>query len=219
MANVQFLRGTNAGLKAQNFTHQDGAFYLTTDTHRLYTGIDSGDKDNSNNPIIKLIELNKSIHVFEYEAEAVNNSVNFEKGQFAFIQYKGSTGSTQLNSLVVYDGENWNQINNNTYLVSNTEALTVGDVTNKASTISLSLNDNAYDTGYSANHSVTGSFELAVAGNLSLTKNGNKLTIGYDTPSTTNIDLVDSTVTSAESSNPDGIKIEVKQDNDPQGEV
>jgi hypothetical protein len=42
MANVQFLRGTNAGLKANTFTPQDGAFYLTTDTHRLYTGINKG---------------------------------------------------------------------------------------------------------------------------------------------------------------------------------
>lgn len=216
MANVQFLRGTNAGLKAQNFTPQDGAFYLTTDTNRLYTGIDKG---SAQNPNVQLVELNKSIHIFERDTEAVNNSANFEKGQFAFIKYKGSTGEAPLNSLVVYDGEHWNQINNNTYLVSSDAALTVGDVNNKASIISLSLNDNGESTGYDSNHSVTGSFELAVAGNLSLSKSGNKLTIGYDTPSTTNIDLVHSAVTSAESSNPDGIEIEVKQDDSGQGKV
>ena len=40
MANVLFKRGSAADLKKLT-SYEDGTFYLTTDTHRLYTGIQS----------------------------------------------------------------------------------------------------------------------------------------------------------------------------------
>lgn len=50
MANVSFKRGPAANLAAAGFSAQDGVFYLTTDTHRLYVGQDS-----------ELVDLNRYI--------------------------------------------------------------------------------------------------------------------------------------------------------------
>lgn len=52
MANVSFKRGLASALTATGFTAQDGVFYLTTDSHRLYVGQDS-----------ELVELNRYVKV------------------------------------------------------------------------------------------------------------------------------------------------------------
>ena len=70
MANVLFKRGLQARLPESNIV--DGAFYLTTDTNRLYIG---------NND--KLVELNKSITVVESVSDLPKTGV--EVGQFYYI--------------------------------------------------------------------------------------------------------------------------------------
>lgn len=70
MANVLFKRGLQANLPKSNII--DGAFYLTTDTNRLYVG---------NNT--ELVELNKSITVVESVSELPKTGV--EVGQFYYI--------------------------------------------------------------------------------------------------------------------------------------
>lgn len=70
MANVLFKRGPQARLPESNIV--DGAFYLTTDTNRLYIG---------NND--KLVELNKSITVVETVGDLPKTGV--EVGQFYYI--------------------------------------------------------------------------------------------------------------------------------------
>lgn len=70
MANVLFKRGLQANLPKSNII--DGAFYLTTDTNRLYVG---------NNT--ELVELNKSITVVENVSELPKTGV--EVGQFYYI--------------------------------------------------------------------------------------------------------------------------------------
>jgi hypothetical protein len=54
MAELLFKRGTQAALA--NVTPQDGAFYLTTDTGRMYAGITLPGQTTA-----KLVELNQSI--------------------------------------------------------------------------------------------------------------------------------------------------------------
>ena len=70
MANVLFKRGLQANLPKSNII--DGAFYLTTDTNRLYVG---------NNT--ELVELNKSITVVESVDKLPKTGV--EVGQFYYI--------------------------------------------------------------------------------------------------------------------------------------
>lgn len=70
MANVLFKRGLQASLPKSNII--DGAFYLTTDTNRLYIG---------NNT--ELVELNKSITVVQSVSDLPKTGV--EVGQFYYI--------------------------------------------------------------------------------------------------------------------------------------
>lgn len=70
MANVLFKRGRQANLPKSDII--DGAFYLTTDTNRLYVG---------NNT--ELVELNKSITVVESVDKLPKTDV--EVGQFYYI--------------------------------------------------------------------------------------------------------------------------------------
>lgn len=70
MANVLFKRGLQASLPKSNII--DGAFYLTTDTNRLYIGNKT-----------ELVELNKSITVVESVSDLPKTGV--EVGQFYYI--------------------------------------------------------------------------------------------------------------------------------------
>lgn len=90
MANVAFKRGHQANLPA---SAEDGVFYLTTDTNRLYVG--------QNN---KLVELNKSITVVAKVADLPLTDV--AEGQFYY--------ASEQNILCVHNGTNWVQINPDT---------------------------------------------------------------------------------------------------------
>ena len=70
MANVLFKRGLQASLPKSNII--DGAFYLTTDTNRLYIGNKT-----------ELVELNKSITVVDSVDKLPKTDV--EVGQFYYI--------------------------------------------------------------------------------------------------------------------------------------
>lgn len=81
MANVLFKRGLQANLPKSNII--DGAFYLTTDTNRLYIGSTKGVPDGAP----ELVELNKSITVVESVKDLPDNSSGkkVEVGQFYYI--------------------------------------------------------------------------------------------------------------------------------------
>lgn len=96
MANLQFLRGTQANLnKLNSATVQDGAFYLTTDTNRLYVGQGTD-----------LVELNKSVTTVTTLADLPKT--NIEEGQFYYV--------SDINVLCVRQGGQWVQINPDTKL-------------------------------------------------------------------------------------------------------
>nr|DAF37539.1 MAG TPA: major tropism determinant [Caudoviricetes sp.] len=71
MANVSFKRGLASALTATGFTAQDGVFYLTTDSHRLYVGQNS-----------ELVELNRYVKVV---ATTDNLPSTPAKDDFAFV--------------------------------------------------------------------------------------------------------------------------------------
>ena len=112
MANVIFKRGNQANLPAVNAA-QDGVFYLTEDTGRLYVGQGT-----------KLVELNKSITVVNSVNELPQSGV--QVGQFYYIAGTNihedtSAGGSNGNILAVVtscdsDGTNphWTQVNPDT---------------------------------------------------------------------------------------------------------
>lgn len=98
MANVSFKRGLQADLPNSNIV--DGAFYLTTDTNRLYVG-------GTNN---KLELLNQSIKFYTYDQVfSEHSTVPKVEGQFYYLSDKNilcTFAKTKTNP----DGE-WVQIN------------------------------------------------------------------------------------------------------------
>lgn len=98
MANVSFKRGLQADLPNSNIV--DGAFYLTTDTNRLYVG-------GANN---KLELLNQSIKFYTYDQVfSENSTVPKVEGQFYYLSDKNIL-CTFAKTKTHPDGE-WVQIN------------------------------------------------------------------------------------------------------------
>lgn len=95
MANVSFKRGLASALSATGFTAQDGVFYLTTDSHRLYVGQEN-----------QLVELNRYVKVVATTDDLPSAPA---KDDFAFV--------TNGNMLLVCKEPNaegikkWTQIN------------------------------------------------------------------------------------------------------------
>lgn len=98
MADLLFKRGKHANLPA---TVIDGAFYLTTDTHRLYAGITPEGSTTA-----ELVDLNKYILTYTSLDDLKLNWNNAEAGDFAYVEKE--------NVLAYYDGTNWHQVNKNT---------------------------------------------------------------------------------------------------------
>ena len=117
MANVMFKRGTQAALA--NVTPQDGVFYLTEDTNRLYVGQRSSTAANAE---IKLVELNKSItNVSQIQSDGqggytVTDPVSgirpVEPGEFYY--YGGTTASPANILMIGQAGGKLLQINQDT---------------------------------------------------------------------------------------------------------
>ena len=113
MANVLFKRGLQANLPSSGVI--DGAFYLTTDTNRLYVGNAVGND-------VELVELNKSITVVEDVAHLPTSGV--QVGQFYYVAgtnlHNGESNSNGNILAVVTscsaDGTNphWTQVNPDT---------------------------------------------------------------------------------------------------------
>lgn len=89
MAEILFKRGLHAALPA---TAVDGAFYLTTDSHRLYAGIGT-----------ELVDLNQYIKVVNTQNDLNAYATTARDGDFYFVK----TG----NMLLIRQGGAWVQIN------------------------------------------------------------------------------------------------------------
>ena len=89
--NLKFLRGLQASLPT---TGTDGYFYLTTDTHRLYTSIDG-----------KVVPVNEGVTTVE-NLDALTSITDAKAGDFFYC--------TEENILTVFNGQNFVQINPDT---------------------------------------------------------------------------------------------------------
>lgn len=94
MANVLFKRGESKNLPLETYQAQDGVFYLTTDTNRMYVGNGS-----------KLAEINR--YVKTVATKSALASINPQPGDFVYI--------IEGNMLAVYletaEGNDWIQVN------------------------------------------------------------------------------------------------------------
>lgn len=150
MANLQFLRGTQEKLNAITSGNkvQDGAFYLTTDTNRLYVGqgTDLVELNKSVTTVAKLADLPKNTRKDNNGTTGEIVTRKIEEGQFYYVK--------DINVLCVYsegkDGngrvtDQWTQINPDTKL-TNVDS-TITEITPTAS-------DN-FDTAVSIQDSFT----------------------------------------------------------------
>ena len=158
MANVSFKRGLQANLPNSNIV--DGAFYLTTDTNRLYVG-------GANN---KLELLNQSIKFYTYdEVFRENSTVPKVEGQFYYLSDKNIL-CTFAKTKTHPDGE-WVQINpdhnDNTLVYVSGLNVTKGNSTEgntKKLTYTITLNQEKKESSdggaTSYGDDITASFEI-----------------------------------------------------------
>ena len=181
-SNIRFLNGLQSALNAliTNGGATKGAFYLTSDTHRLYIG-----QDNGAGKIIP-VPVNQGVTTV-----ASVKDLNAEAGAFYYV--------ADSNVLAVYNGTQWVQINPDTYVkdFEVTTAKSGSDVT-VTSTITDN-NDNTYGSTSKGKISFTGAngINVDVDANKKITITGdtyrlsnsvtsNKATIKLDSTNTTN---------------------------------
>lgn len=152
MANVQFLRGAHSNLPT-GVKIQDGAFYLTSDTNRLYVGKGTGTS-------AELVELNKSVTIVDYVS---TSSPGYKSGSSILPTSGVDDGQFYLalndNILCVYKNGSWKQINKNT----DTKTSSVNFVSAGDGTVTLTHTDSAGATK-------TGTFKLDSGKNITISK-------------------------------------------------
>lgn len=114
--NIGFKLGLESRLSAADFTAQNGVFYLTSDSHRLYIGNADGSISPVNQGVINV--------------PAMPTNKDAIPGQFYYI-----TGD---NILAMYNGKQWMQVNPDTHvtaLAQNAAAVADGN----AATIRMTL--------------------------------------------------------------------------------
>ena len=183
MANVSFKRGLQADLPNSNIV--DGAFYLTTDTNRLYVG---GAND-------KLELLNQSIKFYTYDdVFRENSNVPKVEGQFYYLSDKNIL-CTFAKTKTHPDGE-WVQINpdhndNTLVYVSGLNVTksnsTEGDTKKLTYTVKLNQEKKESSDGSAIPYgdAITASFEInsedlnKIASNVSVGLESNDITNGF----------------------------------------
>ena len=163
MANVMFKRGLHSALPKTGIV--DGAFYLTTDTNRLYVGQGSA-----------LVELNKSITTVTTKDQLPTAGV--AEGQFYYV----TTGNILCWYGTGYDSETggnvtkWWQINWDTTLKNSDAATSVGYA---AGTKTASITTEFEDT---LGNTVKGTFSIVGVDATEVSTDGNIIKItSHDT--------------------------------------
>lgn len=101
MANVMFKRGTQSGFNNLS-TYQDGCFYLTTDSHRLYIGTGSNKADLVSQSVITYPNW-ASIEALSNKSSSSYAPGLCSEGQFYYAKAE--------NILCTYSNGKWIQIN------------------------------------------------------------------------------------------------------------
>lgn len=143
-----FKLGLESKLTNASFTAQDGVFYLTSDTHRLFIGNKEGNVCPVNQGVI---------HV-----DSVPDATNAIPGQFYYVDTS--------NILATYNGSRWVQINPDTYVDSVSETVTGGTNTAKVTT-------SVKHGGGKANTVTSAGFTVKGGGNNVVTVSGSEITV------------------------------------------
>ena len=181
MANVFFKRGHQAALdllkqnvenSVEGAAFQEGSFYLTDDTNRLYFAQASN----------KLVELNQFIHFVDVQRNPTSGQTALPTAADATLKEGDIYYILDENILCIYTNNNWKQINPDTYLVSSNAAMTV-ETDNGAAYVGVNLRD-------SKNDQVSGGFTITGGSNVQVSSSGNTITIdSTDTNTDTTYDL------------------------------
>ena len=136
MANVSFKRGLATNLFKTGVTYEDGCFYLTTDTNRLYIG-----KTIDNQ--IKCVPVNQGV-ISVANLDAITKAADIDKTPGLFYYAESE------NILCTYNGTKWVQINpdtdTNTKLTA-IETTATKDANADIVTIKHTLSNTTYDAG------------------------------------------------------------------------
>lgn len=126
-----FKRGTQQALASAQII--DGAFYLTTDSHRLYAGIGT-----------ELVDLNRYIRTVESVGGDTNSlaalTPTANPGDFAYVHEGNILAVYKTGSKHDKDGDGWVQINKNTDTTNSNLTIT-GDGKTDPGTVTFTLTD------------------------------------------------------------------------------
>ena len=165
MANVLFKQGLQGALDVLRAGNKgvEGAFYLTTDSHRLYIGGQNGVITPVNEGVTTVATLN--------DLPSIPSSDEGKKllaGQFYYI--------TEGNILCVFSGTKWVQINSNTDTkIEKFEVDAKDGATANEAEVEIKITDSTQLSDGSTPW--TGEFAIAVAGGLTLSVAGGKISI------------------------------------------
>lgn len=157
---VYFKKGQQQSLDALQ-TYQDGSFYLTTDTHRLYFAESSS----------SLVDLNQYIHfVSSYSSLPSASSSTLKDGDIYYLQSE--------NILCVYQASatpSWVQINPDTRLAGGQNQVMSVDAETNGANIGVSISDSGTPARVAE-----GDFTILGGSNVHVSVNGNTVTIASD---------------------------------------
>ena len=186
MANVNFKRGLQSSINTliagSGNRYDEGTFYLTTDTNRLYFA-QAADK---------LVDLNQYIHIWNGSSlpTATTPNVTLEEGDIYYWD--------DFNILAIRDSDaegGWTQLNPDTYLNPSTTAISVTSGTTSGSVrVATTVTD-------SAGNSVSGNFQLKPGDeNTTIVNDGNEITITTKNDDTIDTYAIGTSASAAESS-------------------
>lgn len=171
MADILFKRGTQADFNGLE-TYQDGCFYLTTDSHRLYVGLDDEKAYPVNEGIIK-VESVSALPELAYGDADYGAFYYAQKENVLCIRKPAGSGSGE---------DAWWQINANTDI--HVESVTVLAVQNEDGSVNISTTYNYNNEGnFEGNFKIVGKNGIKVekgTGNNEVTITGNAYTLSSD---------------------------------------
>lgn len=158
-ATVGFKLGLEKDLTSSSLTGQNGVFYLTSDTHRLYIGNADGTISPVNQGVITVSSL-----------PDYSNAI---PGQFYYINGKNE------NILAVYNGVDWFQVNPDTQVDTVETTVTQGTTAIKDTNSNVAIQTTVNQLGGSHTKTTVTSNEVTFAGanDILITTENNVITI------------------------------------------
>lgn len=168
MANVLFKRGQQATLDAQGFQAQDGVFYLTQDTNRLYIG--EGTSLKLLNQTVQIVATLNELVTISNAWSAAEKAAH--TNDFYYVTTSG-VDNVAGNILVVWNGTEWVQINPDTNTTLSSIAFS-SSASNNVASVQLQTTD-------SKGAHTTDTFTVTAAGGLTASASGKNITLTGET--------------------------------------